>query len=144
LLPKKPRTISALNKEIETTKNPVQRLIVYPRVIHFPDRNKPYQILFQLVGFDCGRDKSAVSGEILDGEFKLSGLWQFIPVCRTPCISIFRNFSKDRLDYIKQLEPAKKVKFLKGSHLPLLWKDAPFAPFRFNPKAEKEEQGHPA
>jgi hypothetical protein len=45
LLPKKPRTISALNKEIETTKNPVQRLIVYPRVIHFPDRNKPYQLM---------------------------------------------------------------------------------------------------
>ncbi|MHC5863617.1 MAG: hypothetical protein ACYTXK_42880, partial [Nostoc sp.] len=38
-------------------------------------------------------------------------------------------------------EPARKVKFMKASHIPLLWKDAPVRPFRFNPKVAKEEQG---
>jgi hypothetical protein len=32
---------------------------------------------------------------------------------------------------------------MKASHLPLLWKDAPVRPFRFNPKAT-HDQGHPA
>jgi hypothetical protein len=71
-------------------------------------------------------------------------LWQFIPVCRGPVVSIFRNFNRDRLDYIKQAEPAQKVRFMKASHLPLMWKDSPVKPFRFNPKTPKEEQGHPA
>jgi hypothetical protein len=98
---------------------------------------------FQLVGFDRGRKEDAVSGELQDLEFKLSGLWQFIPVCSTPCISVFRNFTSSRLEYMKQSEPAKKVKYMKASHLPLMWKDAPVRPFRFNPKAESD-QGHPA
>jgi hypothetical protein len=32
---------------------------------------------------------------------------------------------------------------MKASHLPLFWRDAPVQPFRFNPKAPKEEQGKP-
>ncbi len=32
---------------------------------------------------------------------------------------------------------------MKATHVPLIWKDAPFKPFRFNPKLEKEEQGRP-
>ncbi|MDV2997347.1 MAG: hypothetical protein N4J56_007052 [Chroococcidiopsis sp. SAG 2025] len=130
-------------REIAATGNSSQRLIVYPRAIHFPNKERAHGIAFQLVGFDKGQQtKQEVSRELLDFEFKLAGLWQFIPVCRIPCISIFRNFSRERLDYIKQAEPARKVKFLKASHLPLLWKDAPYKPFRFNPKAERD-QGHP-
>jgi len=140
----KRKAFDALKTEIEATGNPQQRLVVYPRAIHFPSKERSHEIAFQLVGFDKGQQaKQGVSGELLDFEFKLAGLWQFIPVCRVPCISIFRNFSRERLDYIKQAEPAKKMKFLKASHLPLLWKDAPCKPFRFNPKAEGE-QGHPA
>jgi hypothetical protein len=76
-------------------------------------------------------------------EFQLCGLWQFIPVCRTPCISVFKNFTRERLDFIKQSETIRKVKFMKASHLPLFWRDTPVPPFRFNPKAPKEEQGKP-
>jgi len=139
----KRKAFEALGKEIEITGNLQQRLIVYPRAIHFPTKERSHEITFQLVGFDKGQQQEGVSRELIDLEFKLSGLWQFISVCRTPCISIFRNFSCERLDYIKQAEPAKKVKFLKASHLPLLWKDAPCKPFRFNPKAQAD-QGHPA
>jgi hypothetical protein len=136
--------LNALKKEIENTGNHNQRLVVYPKAIHFPRKEQPHRLAFQLVGFDRGRKLDAVSGELEDLEFKLSGLWQFIPVCSTPCISVFRNFSDERLEFIKQAEPARKVKFMKASHIPLLWKDAPVRPFRFNPKVAKEEQGRAA
>lgn len=139
----KRKAFDALKREIERTGNNTQRLVVYPRVIHFPKKDRPHSFAFQLVGFDAGRELVGVSEQLQELEFKLSGLWQFIPVCRTPCISIFRNFTSERLDYIKQVETAKKVKFMKPSHLPLLWKDAPIRPFRFNPKAEGD-QGRPA
>lgn len=143
-IPRKLKVFNALKKEIEATGNRTQRLVVYPKVIHFPRKQQPHTIAFQLVGFDRGRFEETVSGELEDLEFKLGGLWQFIPVCPTPCISVFRNFTRERLEYIKQAEAVKKVKFMKASHIPLLWKDAPIRPFRFNPKAPKEEQGHPA
>ncbi|MBI1243297.1 MAG: hypothetical protein GC195_17880 [Nostoc sp. RI_552] len=142
-IPQKRKVFDALTKEIETTGNHTFRLVVYPKAIHFPRKDQPHSMTFQLVGFDRGREQQTVSGELEDNEFKFSGLWQFIPVCQTPCISVFRNFTRERLEYIKQAEPTRKVKFMKASHLPLFWKDAPVKPFRFNPKAEKEEQGHP-
>ena len=115
----------------------------YPKVMHFPNRDQSHALTFQLVGFDAGTGQSGASTELDDFEFKLAGLWQFIPVCRTPCISVHKNFNQQRLKYIKQADPAQRVKFLKASHLPLLWKDAPLKPFRFNPKGGKD-QGHPA
>ena len=141
--PRKQRAFEALKKEIEATGESTQRLIVYPKFTHFPGRDQPPNIGFQAVGFDKGRHSEVISQQLQDMEFKLCGLWQFIPVCRTPCISVFKNFSKERLDHIKQSEPAKKVKFMKASHLPLFWRDALVPPFRFNPKAPKEEQGRP-
>ena len=143
LFPGKHRCMEALKKEIENTGKDTYELIVYPKVMHFPRKDQNHRVSFQLVGFNVGREESGVSDDLNDLEFKLSGLWQFIPVCRTPCISIFRNFTKDRLQYIKEVEPARKVRFMKASHLPLLWKDAPVRPFRFNPKAGKD-QGKPA
>ncbi|MEQ8465391.1 hypothetical protein [Coleofasciculus sp. E1-EBD-02] len=137
------KAFNALKLEIKNTGEATQRLIVYPRVTHFPQRTKSHQISFQLVGFSKG-EPDGVAAQLDDFEFQLRGLWQFIPVCRGPVVSIFRNFNRDRLDYIKQAEPAQKVRFMKASHLPLMWKDSPVKPFRFNPKTPKEEQGHPA
>ena len=134
------KALEALTKEVEATGNN-QRLIVYPKFTHFPGRDKQYQIAFQLVGFDRGLQPSGVTADLADFEFKLCGLWQFIPVCQTPCISVFKNFTDSRLEFVKQSEVYKRVKFMKGSHIPVIWKDAPVKPFRFNPKIEKEEQG---
>jgi hypothetical protein len=77
-------------------------------------------------------------------EFNLAGLWQFIPVCQTPCVSVFKNFTEERKEFVKAAEVDVKVKFMKGSHVPLMWRDAPVRPFRFNPKLDKEHQGHAA
>ena len=135
-----PLALSGLKQEIEKTGQHTQRLIVYPKVIHFPKRDQPHQVAFQLVGFDLGKDPSGISSELEDNQFKLSGLWQFIPVCRPPCISVFRNFDPKLLKYVHQLDnPAKKVRTLKASHIPLLWKDSPVRPFRFNPKGDKDQ-----
>lgn len=133
----------ALFKEVAATGKTKQKLIVYPKIIHFPSKEKPHQIAFQLVAFDKGESKNGIYEFLMDKEFQLRGLWQFIPVCRTPCITVMKNFSKERLDYIKKIDLARKIKFLKSSHIPIFWKDAPIKPFRFNPKAGIE-QGHPA
>ena len=136
------RAYEALKKEIESTGITQQRLIVYPRITHYPGGKQPYRLGFQLAGF-VGREASGdgLQSVLEDLEFKISGLWQFIPVCRVPCISVFKNFNKQRLEYIKSVPLDKKVNFMKASHIPVLWRDTPVPPFRFNPKLDKETQG---
>lgn len=140
----KVRAIQALKLQIKNTSNNEQRLIVHPRVIHFPNREQPYIFYFELVGFESSLIPDKGIFNILnDFEFKISGLWQFIPVCRVPCISVFRNFTEERKLFIKAAEPLVKMRFMKSSHLPLFWQSSPVAPFRFNPRMDKKEQGHP-
>lgn len=137
------RAYDALKKEIDNTGITEQTLIVYPRVTHYPGGKKPYSLGFQLAGFAglAAPIREGLQSVLGDLEFRLCGLWQFIPVCRVPCISVFKNFNKQRLEYIKSAPVDKKVNFMKASHVPLIWKDAPVQPFRFNPKLEKDTQG---
>ncbi len=145
------KAFDALKIHLKKTAQSQLRLIVYPKVMHFPKREQPYLIGFQLVGFTSDNvtpiesitpsDTSSLDRQLQDREFKLSGLWQFIPVCQTPCITIQKNFSDERLTYIKEAPPEQKVNFMKASHIPLLWRNAPVRPFRFNPKLDKEQQG---
>ncbi len=138
------RAYQALLLDVKNHGGKDKRLVVYPKFIHFPGRDKQHIVSFQLVGFDNGASpENSAAVELGDFEFKLSGLWQFIPVCRTPCISVLRNYTEGRKQHLKELEPDKKARFLKASHLPLLWKDSIAPPFRFNPKLDKEEQGKP-
>ncbi|MEM7717459.1 MAG: hypothetical protein AAF349_28610, partial [Cyanobacteria bacterium P01_A01_bin.68] len=116
-----------------------QRVIVYPRVLHLPFKDKPHQVRFQLVGFDNGSNQGLA--ELADFEFKLAGKWQFIAGCKTPVISIYRNFTQAHFEYYKSLDQHKRKLFASPSHIPLLWKNAPVTPFRFNPKLEKHQQG---
>ncbi len=133
--------LTGLQQEVEKEPNSTQRLIVYPKVIHFPKKNQAPKISFQLVGFDRGREPNGISQYLEDNEFKLAGLWQFIPVCRVPCISIFRNRTEKLLKYLDSIDnPGIKVKALKASHIPVLWKDSPVKPFRFNPKNQGEKK----
>ena len=141
--PQKKLIFDFLKKQIRNSGSDYVRLMVYPRVIHFPPRDKPHLIGFQVLGFDNG-SKSGLFADYQDFEFRFTGLWQFIPACQTPCISVFRNFTAERLDYIKQTETSTKVRFMKASHIPLLWKDAIVPPFRFNPLLPKEERGKPS
>jgi hypothetical protein len=136
------RAYEALKKEISNTGNTQLRLIVYPRVTHYPGGKQPYRLGFQLAGFvGHGAAGDGLASELEENVFKISGLWQFIPVCRVPCISVFKNFNQQRLEYIKSAPVDRKVNFMKASHMPIIWKDAPVPPFRFNPKLDKETQG---
>lgn len=142
----KPRlqvAMEALKLEIQNTGVTTQRLIVYPKLTHFPKPDQPHKIAFQLIGFEKDAAPSAISTQLEDFEFKLCGLWQFIPVCRVPVISVFRNFDEQTLLKFKELEAKKKVRFMKPAHVPVMWRDSPFKPFRFNPRMDKEEQGRP-
>lgn len=130
----------ALKRHIKKEGN-YQRLIVYPNVLHFPNRDEPYKVSFQVVGF-IKPDK--VFADLKDFEFRLAGLWQSIPVCQTPVISVFKNFNEERLSFIREADVMQKVKFQKASHIPLIWSNALIKPFRFNPKLSKEEQGKAA
>jgi hypothetical protein len=140
----KRKAYEGLLKEIQNTGEHNQRLIVYPRILHYPKKEQLHQVSFQVIGFDKGRNQEGVAAELEDFQFKLCGLWQFIPVCQTPCITVLRNFTPERLNYIKKENTStlSKVKFMKASHVPVLWRDAPVRPFRFNPKAQKEQQAH--
>jgi hypothetical protein len=95
------KTFEALKICIANDGNNHRRLIVYPKVLHFPGRDKPHLFGFQLVGFDTGKNEGMCQ-ELKDFQFKLSGTWQFIPVCQTPCISVFKNFTEDRLEFVKK------------------------------------------
>lgn len=140
----KVKAIQALKLQIKNTDLNEQRLIVHPRVIHFPNREQPYIFYFELVGFEgrLTQDKG-IFNVLNDFEFKLCGLWQFIPVCRVPCVSVFRNFTEERKLFIKAAEPLVKLRFVKSSHLPLFWQSSSATPFRFNPRVDKENQGQP-
>ena len=132
-----------LKQEVEDTENHIQRLLVYPRVIHFPDRDRSYEVSFTLVRFDRELQSEDIFGILNNLEFNLLGLWQFIPVCDIPCISVFRNFSKQRLEYIREIDVSRRVSFLKAGHIPLIWEKPSVEPFRFNPKLGEEQGSQP-
>lgn len=132
-----------LRSQLESDNGEQRRLIVYPKITHFTKREKPYYVGFQLVSLDKGCATNGISQQLQDFEFKLCGLWQFIPTCQVPCVSVYKNFSSERLTYIKQIEKDKKVRYLKASHIPLMW-GANTKPFRFDTKLTASEQGHPA
>ncbi|MGK7902651.1 MAG: hypothetical protein AB4352_14800 [Hormoscilla sp.] len=116
-------------------------LIVNPFCQHYP-RDPNYDLYFRPVAIEPGPGSEVTyNGMVLnDREFVLQGIWQFIPVCRQPCISVFRNFSEDELQKYKKMNSFERVAFAKAQHLPVQWRDAPVPPFRFNPKKDKEEQ----
>lgn len=123
------------------------KLVVYPKVIHFPQRDKYQIVSFTYVAHEQnGGEGYGLFDQLEPGQFILSGVWQFIPVCRVPCISIYRNFQKEekgfeeKFEAFKGLEPEGKAKFSKAIHVPLMWRDSLVSPFRFNPRLQKEEQ----
>lgn len=84
------------------------KLLVYPRVIHFPKRDEPSIIKFQLVAFSQGDELEKTLGLEVN-EFKFSGLWQYIPVCPYPVLSVMSN----------RVEKGKKQVIVKTSHVPI-------------------------
>ncbi len=113
-----------------------QKLVVHPRPLHLPDRNKQPTMRFQLVGFGTGE----LMTELAVNEFKLSGWWQFIPCNKFPILTVARNFDSEQYEFFKSLDSDRQKRYFKATHIPLVWRDASVQPFRFNPRLEKDEQ----
>jgi hypothetical protein len=109
------------------------KLIVYPRTAHFPQKDQPHALNFQLVAFGDRDSNEGLFGKLAESEFYLRGIWQFIPVCRSPCITVYRNYSQGRKEFLKEANSRSKITFFRSIHIPLLWKDAP-KPYKFSPK----------
>jgi hypothetical protein len=134
----------ALKEEINSTGITQRKLIVYPNITHYPGGKQPYRLGFQLAGVvSLGASVKGLLSILEDLEFRISGLWQFVPICQLPCILVFKNSSQQRLKYIKSVSLDKQINFLKPSSIPVVWPDAPVPPFRFDPELNKEAQGKP-
>ncbi|CCQ69078.1 hypothetical protein [Crocosphaera watsonii] len=104
--------------------NPDQTLFlrVYPKCLMIP--RKPPKIFFQVAAWETENPWDEAPGQ-----FRLKGIWQFVPQVRTPVISVYRNKGAE--------DPKGKFK---ASHIPILMRrDDEAAPFRFNPKIAKED-----
>lgn len=104
---------------LDVIENKPFRFLVYPRF-----DLKAETLKFQILAWSEFQNE--------EDEWKLAGLWQFIPQLRRPVLAIHRNekhWEGDRL---------------KSCYLPFVWKgdDSP-RPWRFNPRGEKEDQGSP-
>lgn len=112
-IPKKLQYVIHFVEERELT------LTVYPQVRYEKGDRDNCKIYFKLVGWSEERSPN-------EGLFILKGIWQFIPQYKRPVVSIYRNQRKWDGDRCK------------ASHIPVLWKDSPLKPFKFNPKAETQ------
>ncbi len=116
-----------LIKECEKSSGSDLYLRVYP-YLQFIPKMQP-ELRFQINSW-----QESPYSDLKENEFILRGIWQFIPQFRRPLITVMRNWmEKESRDKLK----SKGVDF-KGIHVPLLWKDSPVSPFRFNPKAQKQ------
>lgn len=126
-----------------------QKLVVYPIFTHFPG-SKDWEMSFDLIGFRSLRsitNKNAKNAEDIDNklnqnEFKISGIWQYIPVCRTPCISVFRNSSPELNQKVAKLNPIEKSIVTKANHIPIYCSryDIPVEPYRYIKPRENEKK----
>jgi hypothetical protein len=117
--------------------NKEARLLVYPRFVHFPKRDEAAKLSFKVVAIESNR-KEGLLGLLNDYEFLLRGIWQFIPVCQTPVITILQNYNADFKKRIAKLNKARKCKELKAIHCPLFWRDAIVNPFKYCKDSESQ------
>lgn len=105
-----------------------KRLIVHPRAVHFPDRDRRQVLTFAILRFGEPTSFPMPSLDVRDGQFLLRGVWRFIPVCSLPVISIYRNRSAKSI--IDRTDSKMASRLLKAQHLPTLWQSAPVSPFK--------------
>ena len=120
-------------------------LTVYPNIVHYPQprggRKEP-KVSFTII---AANDFPTLDLE--PNEFRLFGLWQFIAVSRCPVISIHRNRKNDGSDRVSVIKERFKnndklhKNLTRANHVPLLWRDSPVKPFKFNPRFDKDKQG---
>ena len=126
------RAYVSLSSELEKNGSKPMFLRVYPQATFERSSAEP-RLSFSLVNFsqDCEKINDEPKG------FVLRGIWQYIPHCDSPVISIYRN--RDRLPAFKRLNAKQQFHFAKPHHIPVVW-SATVEPFKYNPSLEKSEQ----
>ena len=121
-----------LKSKLEENSSKEMFLKLYPNAV-FWGSPKKLKLFFSLVRFsyNCQRIDNYPKG------FVLRGIWQMIPHCQSPVISIYRNLNQ--LPMLKRLDTKQQIYFVKPNHLPVSW-DAPVEPFQFNPQGKKGSQ----
>lgn len=130
-----------LKKHIEKTGIPNQKLLVYPHITHSIQQTHLQEISFDIIKFD--HQIGIIENNLEEMEFLLSGLWQFIPICSTPCVSIFKNSHLINLKRTQNKSAIKRVKRLEPCHIPVLWENPSIQPFHYNPGLNKLDQDSP-
>ena len=135
-----PRKLRKLRNHIEATGNNIQRLLVYPYFNHCADGFEP--VSFQMIRFSQNIGET-ITNLLEDRDFSLCGLWQFIPSCELPCISIFKNATFRNTKSMEKASCVNRVKFLEPCHIPLLWENPSVQPFHYDPQLNQLDQDVP-
>ncbi|MHC5917142.1 MAG: hypothetical protein ACYTXE_40610 [Nostoc sp.] len=118
------KALPAIAKEIKKSGNTL-RLLVYPNITYYPGKEDPHRVQFQIVAWSSTSDEpNGLFAELQDLEFLLSGLWQLIPVCKTPCVTVFKNYLEERVGYLNKSDALKRKNILKAIHVPMLSHDS--------------------
>jgi hypothetical protein len=120
----------------------VGRFAVYPKINHFPTNENAPTISFEVLAIESDRDRnSGLFEKLQDNEFFLRGLWQFIPVCLNPVVSVLQhNYDDKSLAKIACLDTAAKCKNLKAQYFPLIWEPPVVPPFHYQTDAQTQDE----
>ena len=133
------KILATLKQEIEKKGSCEKALVVYPYVYYFQkSEEQQRRIAFRLARRKQVDLANATWNQLIEREFIISGLWQYIPRCSIPCLTIRRNWSERMVEYLEEISSQPKNKLLKPSHLPVEWGDAPVEPFRYSLESEQK------
>ena len=121
-----------LKQEIEQHGSTEMLLRVYPNIIH-DSKNQEIRYWFTLVRAYFDESQCSDNRE----DFIFRGIWNIVPYCDEPVISIHRNINT--LGFYQRLSFKAKKAFIRPQAFPVVW-DAPVEPFVYDPKLEKSEQ----
>ena len=121
-----------LRDELEKNDSREMFLRLYPQVKYDYKSQQPL-LSFSLVNFS--QEGEEINNEPLG--FVLRGIWQYIPHCKSPVISIYRN--EAQRGAFNKLNKLQQLSFAQPRHLPVVW-SAPVEPFKFLAIATKDEQ----
>lgn len=125
-VPKYFKTWKALRKKVLIDGKAKHRLIVYPRIIHFP--RKEHVINFRLIGFQEQSGASNVFQDLQNFDFIVAGIWQTI--LGKSCASVYRNYSDSEKEKQGKLDTRKRIQNTKAQHIPIANFDL-VPPYRF-------------
>ena len=121
-----------LKQEIEQHGSTEMLLRVYPQIIH-DSKNQEIRYWFTLVRAYFDESQCFDNRE----DFIFRGIWNIVPYCPLPVISIHRNINT--LGFYQRLSFKAKKAFIRPQDFPVVW-SALIEPFQYNPELDPREQ----